>query len=315
MSEHHYVLREATAHERSERDRTTFQAWGKGLSLEQYLERQQVLRAHPFAKQAMRTWLLERDDMVLASCETYRMKSFLAENSLSGVSECLASVYVEKGFRGKGYAAEMLVQILLLGRREEIQASILFSEVGERLYGQFGYQPMKGSLWMFQPELKEKLPSPQVEWVSPKDLHEIVGKSGVVSPGEFSLSAQREQFDYHLHKARFYGQALKRKPIERIGAARDGAWILWAHDFVASQLLVLWMEAPNQDEARQLIAASLDEIEKQDLDRVVVWPNSTTNELLSFGRRAPFQDIPMVLPISPDLRARDWASVGAVHRF
>ena len=73
----------ATETERAARDAVTFPEWGTRLTLEQYLERERVLRAHPFSR-GMRTWFLVEGSEVL----------------------CEALATAVKGFRGDGKAQE-----------------------------------------------------------------------------------------------------------------------------------------------------------------------------------------------------------------
>jgi len=323
MIEKKFVLQEASEKECRERDQVTYHAWGKRLDQEQYLDLKIKLRQHPFAKKSLRSWLLSRDEIVLASCETYCMKSHVVESSSEGVTECVGNFFVEPGFRGKGHGIELWTQILALLRREEVQASIIFSEIGDRLYFQGGYQIMKGFLWNFtqedfRGEFRDEsrvLPEPQVEWISAAGLPKILGKRDLICPGQFGLVAEHNQVDWHLCRARIYAEALSKPAIERIGASHKKSWILWAHDFLEGNLLVLWMEATTQEEGKHLIAAALQEAEGYDFKAILIWPNPSLHRVLVFGRRAPFKDIPRILPISPELRAKDWTTVTAVHRF
>ena len=69
-------LRLATEEEKRARDRVTYAAWGEGLSLRQYLDREQQLRAHAWARDAMETWLLCDRETIVCSCESLRMPSW-----------------------------------------------------------------------------------------------------------------------------------------------------------------------------------------------------------------------------------------------
>ena len=62
----------------------------------------------------MQTWVLpESDDAILASCETFRMRSVVNVGGAAdeGVTIGIASVFVEEHLRRRGYAREMLSQV------------------------------------------------------------------------------------------------------------------------------------------------------------------------------------------------------------
>ena len=82
------ALRLATDAEKIQRDHVTFPEWGTRLTLDQYLERERVLREHPFSR-GMRTWLLVDGGDVLGSCETFDNVSRVG--SAAGTSWSIAS--------------------------------------------------------------------------------------------------------------------------------------------------------------------------------------------------------------------------------
>src|SRR3954471_20058278 len=128
-------LRLAAEDEKLARDAVTFAEWGTRLTLEQYREREAALRAHPFCA-GMRTWLLTEGDEVLASCETFDNVSRLGD--ARGTSWLLASVCTEQALRGRGYATRMMDLLARRADAEGVQACVLFSDVGERIYARSG---------------------------------------------------------------------------------------------------------------------------------------------------------------------------------
>ena len=101
------VLREATAEEIQRRDAITHPSWGLPLSVEQYRERERRLRAHPFSRQGMTSWHWAEGSTVLASCETFRMRSVLAGEE--GTTYGVASVYTEPALRGRNVVDALAV--------------------------------------------------------------------------------------------------------------------------------------------------------------------------------------------------------------
>ena len=139
----------ADEREKRARDRLTYSAWGERLTVDDFVEREARLRAHPWARAAMATWFLRGDrGAVLSSCETFRMESRLRRAGGAvehGVTFAVASVFTEPSLRGRRLASTMMEQ---LGRRlaesepgaDAPHAIILYSDVGPAMYQRAGYQ-------------------------------------------------------------------------------------------------------------------------------------------------------------------------------
>jgi GNAT superfamily N-acetyltransferase len=155
----------ATEEQRTARDAINYPAWGPPLTVEGYIEREKRLRGHAWARSELSSWLLcAPDGSVLASCETYRMDSFVrARNGalLAGDSYGIASVFTEERLRGRGYAGRMLKLLHQRAAAEDpaAQAFILFSEVGAGIYERAGYAA--------RPEWDEDLVFPPSEATGP----------------------------------------------------------------------------------------------------------------------------------------------------
>src|SRR5262245_11618186 len=115
----------ATADDKRARDRLTYDAWGEGLTRDQYLIREDRLCAQAWARDKMQWWLWRDDEgKVLSSCETYRMCS--AVDGERGDTWAVASVYTEPALRGRGHARAMMDALVARARTEGAQASTLF---------------------------------------------------------------------------------------------------------------------------------------------------------------------------------------------
>ncbi len=69
---------QANDQQKVQRDHLTYEAWGEVLTLDQFILREEGLRSEQWCKKAMQTWLLQAiSGDILASCETFRMKSVL----------------------------------------------------------------------------------------------------------------------------------------------------------------------------------------------------------------------------------------------
>ncbi|KAG8969109.1 hypothetical protein FRC03_004424 [Tulasnella sp. 419] len=96
----------------------TFNEWNRGLTLEQYINREVRLEQCDFAADGnLTTWVLvprenlETDD-ILCSCETYRRKVAVKDNDETNLKFAIgygiASVYTREHLRSNGYAGHMM---------------------------------------------------------------------------------------------------------------------------------------------------------------------------------------------------------------
>ncbi|PKS09261.1 hypothetical protein jhhlp_003875 [Lomentospora prolificans] len=109
----------------AERERTwtlTQRAWGKVLSAEDYLHREEYLLTVPVAKGGGVTqWILTIKSLppdqrpILSSCDTIRKTAFVSSSTGTGVEEVVAhgigAVFTDPVYRGRGYASKMMAMI------------------------------------------------------------------------------------------------------------------------------------------------------------------------------------------------------------
>jgi GNAT superfamily N-acetyltransferase len=225
----------ASDEEKGARDGLTFAAWGGGLTLPQFLEREVRLREQAWARQRMQTWLLKEGARVLASCETFRNDSYL--DGRAGHSWSIASVFTEEALRGKGHALELMRRLRERLRPEPgAQACVLFSEVGPQLYERAGYRALAGATDQVLPALDAPLPE-SVEPVEGPPMRPAL----VTGPG-LVLWPSAEQLDWHLERARLYARYLGRRPLDFDSATCEGARAVFCAYYKTNELLVLWLE-------------------------------------------------------------------------
>ncbi|MCA2981544.1 MAG: GNAT family N-acetyltransferase [Myxococcaceae bacterium] len=282
----------ATDFEKGARDRFTATAWGRHLTAEQFFAREATLRAHPFARAAMRTWLLrEATGAVASSCET-----FLVPFRGGGHGALIASVFTEAPLRGRGHATAMLEAVCARLRAEAVRAVGLFSEVGARLYERVGFvaQPAQDLLLPAEPS-----PDTGVEWHA----------EGALPPsdeGTFTLTAA--QCDWHVERERFYARALGRPAPAWRGASLGGSRCDWAASFQTNELHVLWYAFSSVPEAQALLRAARHVASSCGLDAVRVWETSALPT--ADGARTERNDeLPMIRPL--DGSAARWR---CIHR-
>ncbi|MBM7113734.1 GNAT family N-acetyltransferase [Archangium primigenium] len=297
----------ATDAQKAERDALTYAEWGSLLTPEAYAAREHRLRAHAWSRADMRTWLLcAEDGAVLASCETFRTRSFLRDadgTRQPGDSFAIASVFTEPHLRGRGHATHLMDLLAAeLARRPRAHAALLFSDVGPRLYARSGYLPQPAWDWHLPPS-----PTP------PPDVQALPRASGLgpvlarLRPPDdaFSFWPTPEQLDWHLERGRIYAEQLGRAQPPSLGAARGTDTLVWSFVAKSNTLVVLWFDARSPESAHALLDAARHEAHLAGLERVVLWEEPGLEPLLAthpHARRVARPDaLPMVRPLRPEV--------------
>ncbi|MDC0710124.1 N-acetyltransferase [Stigmatella sp. ncwal1] len=296
----------ATDAQKTERDSFTYSAWGPPLTPPGYAAREQRLRAHPWAHAEMRTWLLCKEaGEVLASCETFRTRSFLrAEDGtrVAGDSFAIASVFTEERLRGRGYATQLMDLLLPeLRLAPEAQAALLFSDVGPSIYRRSGYRELSAWNWALAPEPGE--PGDLVDrLLGETELDKALART---HPPEqpFLLWPTAAQADWHLERERIYSKELGRPRPEACGATIGSSTALWAMVGKSGVLVLLWLDARTQEDASALLGAARRVAYRAGLSRVEVWEEPGTAPLLARipgATREPRDGaLPMLQPLRP----------------
>ncbi|WNG39897.1 N-acetyltransferase [Archangium violaceum] len=301
-------LVEATDEQKVQRDVLTYSEWGKLLTLEEYLSREQRLRTHPWARSDMRTWLLcDTDGSVLASCETFRTHSFLRTPSgplVPGDSFAIASVFTEERLRGRGYATQLMDLLAAkFERQPRAHAALLFSDVGPRIYARSGYQELPAWNWHLSPIPGD--PNERVNLLPPGDDIGRALERLRYPDSPFFFWPTPAQLDWHLERGRIYVEKLGCTLPSSLGATTGASTLLWGLAGRSAELLVLMFDARSPDEAHALLSAARREAHRSGLSRVVLWEEPTHAPLLSSleGATRVARDgaLPMVRPLRPDL--------------
>jgi GNAT superfamily N-acetyltransferase len=308
-------LREATDAEKVARDAVTYPEWGTRLTIEQYLEREGVLRAHPFSR-GMRTWLLVQAGAVLASCETYENASRVGDER--GVSWSIASVYTEPDLRGRGHCTRLMDLLVRRAEREGLQACVLFSDVGERLYARSGYVAVRQPLdWVLDvPSEPSGRPSDSSTGVPPSahggplPLVEQIPLPRLDAPvaGTLQLEPSLEQLDWALAREALYARFLKRCRPQVHTARRGSAHATWAAYFKSNELIILWLHPGTAEETAALLDAARAQAHQCGLERVRLWapPGLTAPPAVSPEKRK--DELPMWRALGPR-RLTSWTHV------
>lgn len=295
------MLAVATQAEQRARDALTGAVWAGGLTDAQFLEREQRLRAHPWAARALTTFLWkDTGGRVLASCE-----SFLDEarvGSRIGTASTIASVFTEPSLRGAGHASAMLRAVIeRLRATRDCLAVTLYSEIGAGLYQRLGFWPVPAFDTFFDAHedapagvtwLTEELPAPRH---AAADQHTL----------RLSLSPSR--LDWQLERERISTAALGKRPLDVHGARSGEGTITWTAYWKTNELQVLSLDAQApQDRARLLHAAS-HAAHRAGLPVVRAWETVDLSTLPGARRLERTDELAMFLPLVPGVQA--WTQV------
>ncbi|HEX8823406.1 MAG TPA: GNAT family N-acetyltransferase [Archangium sp.] len=301
-------LVEATEAQKAERDALTHSEWGTLLNVEGYAAREQRLRAHPWSRADMRTWLLcDEGGSVLASCETFRTDSFLRPPGgelLPGDSFAIASVFTEERLRGRGYATRLMDLLAAeLERQPRAHAGLLFSDVGPRIYARSGYQELPAWDWQLSPA--PGAPGESVaELLRESDLPRVLGRLRRPEV-PFFFWPSPAQLDWHLERGRIYVEHLGCSLPASVGATVGDSTALWGLVGRSAELTVLMFEARSLEDATALLEAARREASRSGLSRVVLWEEPGLAALLPLvegaTRAARQGSLPMVRPLRPAL--------------
>ena len=288
-----FFLDEATAGERTARDRLTYDAWGGRLTREQYLDRERILRQTEHGRHAMHTWVLRLSSRVIvASCETFRLPL-----SPRGAIEVIASVYVERPLRGVKMASRMMEALVQSRREAGIDALLLFSEVGTEIYARAGFKPLPAPVRSWGNASGESVRP--VEWLTRDDLGSALESREAVRDGRVDVRLTESVIDWHLERAAFYRQTLGLPGTDRIGARCGGVQAIWVPDFKNNVLRVLDATGPADVSLEPVIEAACRESAALGLDGVELWDDPVSARLQGGAVRLRDDDIPMGQAFSP----------------
>lgn len=334
---HHLPVRDGEAQAPPEvlrLDELTFPQWGKLLSLEQYYWRERVLRAQDFSRAGLRTFVLHEGplsapDSVLASCETYAVPIHLGPKR--GLSHGIASVFVEEKRRGHGYASELLRRVERVLRDEGATCSYLMSEIGPTIYQRLGYVPRPLYTRRYaaaDPRREPHGDPPPWRWLESDALPALLAERYRRPQLPLWLEVTPAQVMWHVERARFYAQVLGKPLSPRIGARAGEAFALWAADYTDGLLRILLLypgsrldaagasfdpRSPEAADLRNVLHAARTHAFFAELPTIEVWENPRNARYLRGGIHAVCEDLPMLLPLAPGVRAEDFTDYERVH--
>jgi GNAT superfamily N-acetyltransferase len=287
-----FFLTEASAAERTARDRLTYEAWGRKLTREQYLDRERLLRQTDHGRMAMHTWALRvPNGVIMATCETFRLP--LLHN---GAVEVIASVYVDPPLRGARMASRMISALVAHRREAGLDGLILFSEVGVDLYGREGFRllPSPTRVWGLSTET-----APPVRVIRDEELAEALDWRNRVREGRVDLRLLESIVDWHLTRAQFYAETLERPLSSIVGARFGDVQALWVPDYKSNALRVIDATGPAGASLDQVMAVAGREAAVLGFDRTELWDDAVSVNLTGGTELAREDDLPMGIAFTP----------------
>lgn len=301
----------ATDAQKLERDLATHAAWGERLTVGAFTERERRLRSHPWAREAMRTWFLVEGPELLASCETFRMKSWFrrGEQREEGAVLAVASVFTEPALRGRGHAAALLRRLVERTVREEpdVHGLVLYSDVGPALYARAGFHASAETTDVVL-EASHGDPAAVVDRLYREA--EVPGALAQIPlpDVEFLVWPTAAQLDWHLERERAYAEFLSRPRPAFAGARAGRSILLWAGDLKNDRLVGLVMHADDVAGASALLEAARRIAAGAGLPEVRLWevPRPFTTPGRREGREG---SLPMLCPLARGLAVEAWQRI------
>lgn len=300
----------ATNAQKSARDLFTHAAWGQRLAVDAYAARERRLRAHPWACEAMQSWILVEGDEILASCETFRMRSWIrrAGRREEGSVHAIASVFTEPALRHRGHATAMMRRLVERVARTEpdVQGLVLFSDIGPAVYARAGFRAVEA----FDVVLDAAPGDPAAvvdTLISETEMPQAL--ASIPMPDlEFLIWPTAAQLDWHLERERFYAEFLARPRPAAAGASAGRSVLLWAGDLKNDRLLGLLMHSDDVAEASALLEAARRIAARAGLAEVRLW--EVPRPFTTPGRRIAREDsLPMLCPLAEGLTTDAWQRI------
>lgn len=317
-----------------ELDELTYQSWGPPLTLPQYLKRERVMRAVPFAR-GLRTWVLRDGKDLQASCESFAVPMVIGgprhKTPRRGVVHGIASVYVEAKLRGRGLARTLLTRMHEHLAGEGALGCYLMSEIGPTLYAGMGYvaRPLRLCRYAAADPAAERLPAPlPFSWVTEEEVPALLAQRYRLAVPAVRIETNPAQIGWHLARGRYYADVLGRRSSPHVGARCGDAFILWQPSYPKELLRVLMLypgervfipgapitpRSPELEAVRHVLHAARFLAAELGLGQVEVWENASNGAYLRGGARLGGEELPMLLPFVPELRGEDWVDYERCH--
>ncbi|CAG8520218.1 15074_t:CDS:2 [Dentiscutata erythropus] len=305
------ILVEATPEQARNTNRNSYMSWGYPLlTLDEYIEREEILANHEFTSEDFNIWILvskksnlsnDTEPTILSQCETFKLKALITLSS-EQIQEVncyyIGSLFTPPQYRHKGYATK-LMELLNDKLRFECKAkfSYLYSKIGPDFYSRLGWKiyPHKEikfkvedrfSTPLEHSELIVEINQSNLETVINKDCEFIKNNLKKLNKKSMAILPTKPAFDWLFQKTKSYskfyadtndprkfGAMILNKKKESINENEEflERYIMWNHDFMENQLFIIRFRSDSPYTTRLLIQQAMQEASKFQFKQIILW--------------------------------------------
>ncbi len=283
----------------------TYDIWNEGLTERGYSQWNAAQLRTPWGRAHLqRLALVDDASRLLATAKRYRYRVRL--DGRVGWMSGIGAVFTPPLQRGKGYASQLIEQLLEMERSEGALLAGLFSEIGAGYYERFGFRPIPIDEVTVNVTRRNGAPAMLVRAGDDRDLVAVEAMHQVRSSGaRFALTRDRSMIHYALSKKRMLAglgpQGLRQ--VEFVVAEEGASAVAYAllHENANGWTLE---EAGDRDPSGARLGAMLQVLVAREPSAPTPlirswWPASfAVPPQISLTDRAPAHDLFMVKPLA-----------------
>jgi GNAT superfamily N-acetyltransferase len=180
----------------------TYEIWNEGLTGRAYSRWYQAQIRTPWGRHHLqRVALVDDAGKLLATAKRYRYRVRL--DSRAGWMAGIGAVFTPPLQRGRGYASQLIEQLIEASRRDGVLFVGLFSEIGTSFYERLGFAAVPIDEVSIRVERKNGAPAMLVRFGDERDLPALEEMHRVRSSSvRFALDRDRSMIQYAVSKKR-----------------------------------------------------------------------------------------------------------------
>jgi GNAT superfamily N-acetyltransferase len=139
--------------------------WSSGLSTHDYHDYIWLQMNHPWGRRNYRYFVYKERGEVVSCCKLYNL--IMTARGKHYRVRGLGAIYTREEFRGQNFARSMVEDVIEFCALEDIDAIVLFSDIGADFYQSFGFVELGSA--NFSVSLKPKLSFPSASFKTPEE--------------------------------------------------------------------------------------------------------------------------------------------------